>query len=37
MTNEIQNINKVLNSAQKPLTAIMGGAKVSVKSPSFLN
>ena len=31
MTNEIQNINKVLNSAQKPLTAIMGGAKVSSK------
>ena len=31
MTHEIQNINKVLNSAQKPLTAIMGGAKVSSK------
>ena len=31
MTDEIQNINKVLNSAQKPLTAIMGGAKVSSK------
>ena len=31
MTREIQNINKVLNSAQKPLTAIMGGAKVSSK------
>ena len=31
MTNEIQNINKVLNGAQKPLTAIMGGAKVSSK------
>ena len=31
MTNEIQNINKVLNCAQKPLTAIMGGAKVSSK------
>ncbi len=31
MANEIQNINKVLNSAQKPLTAIIGGAKVSSK------
>ena len=31
MTNEIQNINKVLISAQKPLTAIIGGAKVSSK------
>jgi len=31
MTNEIQNINKVLNSTKKPLTAIMGGAKVSSK------
>lgn len=31
MTNEIKNIDKVLNSAQKPLTAIMGGAKVSSK------
>lgn len=31
MTSEIQNINKVLNSAQRPLTAIMGGAKVSSK------
>ena len=31
MTNEIQNINNVLNSAQKPLTAIMGGAKISSK------
>lgn len=31
MTKEIQNINKVLNSAQRPLTAIMGGAKVSSK------
>lgn len=31
MTNEIQNIDKVLNDAQKPLTAIMGGAKISSK------
>lgn len=31
MTSEIQNINKLLNSAQKPLTAVMGGAKVSSK------
>ena len=31
MNSEIQSINKVLNSAQKPLTAIMGGAKVSSK------
>ena len=31
MTNEIQNLNKVLNCAQKPFTAIMGGAKVSSK------
>lgn len=31
MTNEIKNIDKVLNNAQKPLTAIMGGAKVSSK------
>ncbi|MBC8464569.1 MAG: phosphoglycerate kinase [Bacteroidetes bacterium] len=31
MTSEIQNIEKVLNSAKRPLTAIMGGAKVSGK------
>ena len=31
MTNEIQNIDKVLNDAQKPLTAIIGGAKISSK------
>lgn len=31
MTNEIKNIDKVLNNAKKPLTAIMGGAKVSSK------
>lgn len=31
MTSEIQNINKVLNGAQKPLTAVVGGAKVSSK------
>ena len=31
MTNEIQNIDKVLKDAQKPLTAIMGGAKISSK------
>ena len=31
MANEINNINKVINEAEKPLTAIMGGAKVSDK------
>ena len=31
MANEIENINKVLNSSEKPVTAIMGGAKVSGK------
>ena len=31
MSNELANINKVLTSAQKPFTAIMGGAKVSDK------
>lgn len=31
MANEIANINKVLNKAEKPFTAIMGGAKVSGK------
>lgn len=31
ITSEIQNINKVLNGAQKPFTAIIGGAKVSGK------
>lgn len=31
MTNEIQNIEKVLTNAQRPLTAIIGGAKVSSK------
>lgn len=31
MTSEIQNIEKVLNDAKRPLTAIMGGAKVSGK------
>ena len=31
MANEIANINKVLNSSEKPVTAIMGGAKVSGK------
>ncbi len=31
MANEINNINKVLESAERPLTAIMGGAKVSSK------
>ena len=28
MANELANINKVLNSSEKPVTAIMGGAKV---------
>jgi phosphoglycerate kinase len=31
MTSEIQNIEKVLSNAKRPLTAIMGGAKVSSK------
>lgn len=31
MSNEISNVEKVLNNAQRPLTAIMGGAKVSSK------
>ncbi len=31
MANEIANINKVLNASEKPVTAIMGGAKVSGK------
>jgi phosphoglycerate kinase len=31
MANEIENIDKVLKSAERPLTAIMGGAKVSSK------
>ncbi len=31
MAGELANINKVLNSADKPMTAIMGGAKVSGK------
>lgn len=31
MANEIENLEKVLNSGQKPVTAIMGGAKVSSK------
>lgn len=31
MANEIENLEKVLNSGKKPVTAIMGGAKVSSK------
>ena len=31
MANEIENIDKVVNGAKKPFTAIMGGAKVSSK------
>lgn len=31
MSGEIASVNKVLNSAEKPFTAIMGGAKVSDK------
>jgi phosphoglycerate kinase len=31
MAEEVKNIQKVLNEAEKPLTAIMGGAKVSGK------
>lgn len=33
MANEINSINKVLHEAQRPLTAIIGGAKVSTKIP----
>ena len=33
MSSEIDSINKVLNEAKKPLTAIIGGAKVSSKIP----
>lgn len=33
MASEIESINKVLNSAKRPLTAIIGGAKVSSKIP----
>jgi len=31
MANEIKNVSKVLNSTEKPVTAIVGGAKVSSK------
>ncbi len=31
MASEIENLEKVLNSGEKPITAIMGGAKVSSK------
>jgi phosphoglycerate kinase len=31
MADEVKSINKVLNSAERPLTAIIGGAKVSSK------
>jgi phosphoglycerate kinase len=31
MSGELESVNKVLNGAQKPFTAIMGGAKVSDK------
>ena len=31
MANELSSINKVLNNAERPLTAILGGAKVSGK------
>ncbi|MEO0404574.1 MAG: phosphoglycerate kinase, partial [Bacteroidota bacterium] len=31
MENEIQNVNKVLNGGESPVTAIVGGAKVSSK------
>lgn len=31
LAREIENINKVLNNSQKPVTAILGGAKVSSK------
>ena len=31
MANEVANINKVLNNSEKPVTAVMGGAKVSGK------
>ncbi|HET8886121.1 MAG TPA: phosphoglycerate kinase [Salinimicrobium sp.] len=31
LSKEIESLNKVLNSAEKPVTAILGGAKVSTK------
>ena len=37
MEGEITSLEKVLNSNQKPLTAIIGGAKVSSKIPIIEN
>lgn len=37
MGNEILNVNKVLNSTEKPVTAIVGGAKVSSKIDIITN
>ncbi len=31
LSREIKNLNKVLNSSEKPVTAVLGGAKVSTK------
>ena len=31
MANEITNLEKVINEGERPITAIMGGAKVSSK------
>ena len=37
MDSEITNVNKVLNSTEKPVTAIVGGAKVSSKIDILFN
>ena len=37
LANEIRNLNKVLNEAKSPFTAIIGGAKVSTKMPIIKN
>lgn len=37
LANEIKNLNKVLNEAKSPFTAIIGGAKVSTKIPIIKN
>lgn len=37
LANEIENLNKVLNNATPPFTAIIGGAKISTKLPIIKN
>lgn len=37
LASEIENVNKVLNNSIKPVTAIIGGAKVSTKIPIIEN